>query len=342
MPVPGRGRAGGRLPGARAGDWPAEQGPVRGEQVAAAGAEDQRRGARGATEAVAGTRARHRGPLVAAGGGRVQGRGCAVRREIRAAAGALRPDREHPLARGLQRGDPQPVGPDPRPGLAAVVGGPQLRAERPAVGGVVEADLAHPGRPGGGAADRGPDPVPGGAVVAGARDRRADVPGRGPALAGGAGLAEHEAGVQADERHRGGLEIARGGRQRRGRRRDRARRDGRWRGGRGVLPVPAGRGGVPGGVTAGGRSRPDVQLGDDQAGDRGDDRDHGRRARGGGGRPGHLAAPGPLPDQLERPRRRGQRLHLGLHPRVQVVARVSHLCPPGPHAAGPGPGTGQP
>ena len=222
------------------------------------------------------------------------------------------------------------------------MGGPQLRAESPAVSGVVEADLAHPRGPGGRPGDRGTHPVPRAAVVAGPRDRGADVTVRRPALARRPGLADHEAGMRAHERDRGGLEVRRrhGGRAgRRGRGRGRQRRR---RGGRVMLPVLAGGGRIPGGVAAGGGSRADVQLRDDQPRDGGDERDHGGRARGGRCRPGHPAAPGPLPDQLERPGRRGQRPHLRVHPRVQVVAGVSHLDPPGPRAAGPGRGTGQP
>ena len=260
--------------------------------------------------------------------------------EVRAAAGALRPHGEHPLARGLQRGDPQPAGADPGPGPAAIVGGPQLRAEGPSVAAVVEADLAHPGRSRGRPGDRGADPVPGAAVVAGARDRGADV-GRGrAAVARGAGLAEHEPGTEAHEGHRGGLEVRRRGRGGRGR--GRRRRERRRRGGRLMVMVMRGRGRVPGRAAAGRWSRADVQLGDDQPRHRGDDRDHGGRTRGGRRGPGHLAAPGPLPDQLEGPRRRGERLNLGVHPLVEAVVAVSHRCPPGPRAAGPGPGTGRP
>ena len=69
--------------------------------------------------------------------------------------------------------------------------------------------------------------------------------------------------------------------------------------------------------------------------------DHRRRARG-DSQPAVLAPPGPPLDQIERARRRGQRLDPPVQPGIQVVAPVSHRGLPARCAAWRAPRTGRP
>ena len=247
------------------------------------------------------------------------------------AARARGEQREHPAAHRLQVRHPQPVGVDRRPGLTAGMGDEQPGPEGPAVVQVEEPDLAHPGRPGRRAGQRRRHADPGSAGVVGARDRGAV---HGGAVARGAGLADHPAGVGADEGDRAGPEVSRHGRRERhrrgrGRRTTRCGRPGRRGGGR--LPGLRGRRRVLA------QHRQVDHLGDGHR--RG--HDHRRRGRG-DGQPAVLAAPGPALDQLERARRRRERVDPLAQPGVEVVAAVSHRVPPAPSSAWPAPRTGRP
>ena len=130
-------------------------------------------------------RGERRCPGVAARGAGVDGEAGAARREVGPGPGAARPDREHPPAPGLQRGHPQAAGRDLGPGPARVVGGPQLRPERPAVAAGQEPDLAHPGGAVGAVGGRRVDGAPGGAAGVGAPQHDAGGRGRLVALPGG-------------------------------------------------------------------------------------------------------------------------------------------------------------
>ena len=178
--------AGGLLDGlqARAGQRAGEQAPRRGEQVRGGPGQQQRGGAAGGAGAGR-WRGERRCPGVAARGAGVDGEAGAARREVGPGPGAARPDREHPPAPGLQRGHPQAAGRDLGPGPARVVGGPQLRPERPAVAAGQEPDLAHPGGAVGAVGGRRVDGAPGGAAGVGAPQHDAGGRGRLVALPGG-------------------------------------------------------------------------------------------------------------------------------------------------------------
>ena len=315
-------------------DRPGVQRPVRRQQVADAAGERQRGGFPGGAVGQAGGRGARRRPAAARGGSGVQREAGALGGVRVPAAGARRPQREHPAARRLQVRHPQAAGVDRRPGLTAGMGDPQLGPERPPVAGVEEPDPVHPGRAVRRAGQRRGHAGPGAARVVGARHRRAVL---GGAVARAAGLADHPAGARAHEGDGGGPKVSRhrrrdrhGGTRRRGRPAA-AAAPGRRGGGR--LPLP----GLRGRRGARAQHRQSDHLRN------GHRRGHDDRRRGrGDGQLAVLAAPRPALDQLERARRRRERLDPPAQPGVDVVAAVSHHVPQAPSSAGPAPRTGPP
>ena len=240
--------------------------------------------------------------------------------------GAVAEQRVGPAAGGLQVGDGGAARVHSVPVLAAVVGGPQVRTECPAVAGVEEPQPGDAGRGAGAGCVRGREPLPGLTAVVGARDRRADVRVGVGTVTRGPGRADHPPGAQRVPGHRVGQEA---GRQVAGCGLAGARRAGRR--GRG-----AGAGYLPGGrarlrhrrvLRRGGAARCQAALGWRRAQVQRQARRHGHRDRRGGGRRrdhrlADLAAPGPPGDQLEGAVRRRERLHLLVQPAVDRVRLV--------------------